>query len=231
MNSEVKAESRSASRSPDVKSESRSRSRSLASRGSVDSFDNMDAAELAVGLRAHLADAGRVVKSERSRSRSPAVAAAEPAAPSVLAATSNHPPCLIATSKFPSPIPPDSARDLPDASADAEPIDIEPADVVFINSIEGSVLLWPELLQNVLHRCQGVGQVLSYLVDHNGWLWVRFATERQAARIVARLNGRAIENERFHMQVTQTRGMDWPPGMTPPRLIGRGPKEPMPPYL
>ena len=115
------------------------------------------------------------------------------------------------------------------SAADPQPR-IDSADVVTIWADEGSMLLL-ELFQNALSRCQDVGQVLSYFVDHQGWLWVRFATERQAARLVGRLNGRAIEGGLFNMHVVQTRASLWPPGMVPPRLVGRGAKEPMPPQV
>ena len=64
-----------------------------------------------------------------------------------------------------------------------------------------------------------------------GWLWLRYATVTQTARIVDRLDGKVIENGRFHMHATQSSASTWPPGMTPPRLVGRGPAERMPDHV
>ena len=111
-----------------------------------------------------------------------------------------------------------------DASVDAN-------DIVIVSCKDAPMLEHKDLLENVLHRCQDHGQILSHFVDHQGWLWLRFHTSHQAAKMKKRLHNNRVLQDRYLLQCHTTCASMWPPGMAPPKLQGRGGFEPIPDHL
>ena len=72
-----------------------------------------------------------------------------------------------------------------------------------------------EVLGNVLDRFAERGRIISYLVDTDGWLWVKMATAEQATRVAKRMSGVAILQGRVVLAVMQSSALDWPTDLVP----------------
>ena len=72
-----------------------------------------------------------------------------------------------------------------------------------------------EVLGNVLDRFAKRGRIISYLVDTDGWLWVKMATAEQATRVAKRMSGVAILQGRVVLAVMQSSALDWPTDLVP----------------
>ena len=108
---------------------------------------------------------------------------------------------------------------------------VDANDIVIVSCKDAPMLEHKDLLDNVLHRCQDHGQILSHFVDHQGWLWLRFNTSQQAAKLEKRLHNNHVLQGRYLLQCHTTCASMWPPGMAPPKLQGRGGFEPIPDHL
>ena len=73
----------------------------------------------------------------------------------------------------------------------------------------------PALSVNVMKRIRERGKVIAFFVDGNGWLWCNIATEKQATRMMERLDNVLIESGSVRLTCQQTRMCDWPPGLCP----------------
>ena len=71
------------------------------------------------------------------------------------------------------------------------------------------------LLKNAMDRVKERGRLVSEFVCGNKMLWVKLATEKQAARVVNRLHGTMVAGNTCKLQCVRTAESDWPPGMAP----------------
>ena len=71
------------------------------------------------------------------------------------------------------------------------------------------------LLDNGMTRVKERGRLVSDFVDENQWLWVKLATEKQAARVEKRLHCTTVMGNTCQLQCVRTAESDWPPGMAP----------------
>ena len=82
-----------------------------------------------------------------------------------------------------------------------------------------TILLTGMLFENVMLCIQERAHILAHRVTPDGWMFVRVATAKQAARCLGRLDKQTIYGGMATLRAWTSPDSDWPPGFVPPQSV------------